>query len=282
LGLFNVVNVVVKDLEVFSRYNSIYLADSSNCLLTGVKTNNRIYLISGSDFNTILESSLKSLNLGRGSNDNLIAKNNVSKLFVYGHDNIFTQNNFFLTELPSIFNYNLWDDGSVGNYWSNYTIKYPNAIEVGNTGIGNTSYTIDRDSYSKQFPGRCIDLHPLLYPWGTPQLTMLEVENVTYPQTFSLNFTLNKPTRWMGYSLNGKANLTFTGNITFNDLAPGLYNLTIYFTDVYGLSGDPKTVYFTIMKPVDLFPIALIAGASTVSISTAALLLFYYHKKHSN
>jgi parallel beta-helix repeat protein len=44
----------------------------------------------------------------------------------------------------------LWDNGVVGNYWSDYQSKYPNATEIGSSGIGNTPYIIDTnntDSY---------------------------------------------------------------------------------------------------------------------------------------
>jgi len=35
-----------------------------------------------------------------------------------------------------------WDNGAKGNYWSDYTTKYPNASERYNSGIGNTAYFI--------------------------------------------------------------------------------------------------------------------------------------------
>jgi hypothetical protein len=38
------------------------------------------------------------------------------------------------------------DNGSIGNYWSDYLTKYPNASEVGNTGIGDTPYIIDANN----------------------------------------------------------------------------------------------------------------------------------------
>lgn len=50
-----------------------------------------------------------------------------------------------------------WDNGSVGNYWSDYTAKYPNAAQVGNSGIGNTPYTI-RTSPT------VVDHYPLVTP----------------------------------------------------------------------------------------------------------------------
>jgi hypothetical protein len=33
-----------------------------------------------------------------------------------------------------------WDNGKLGNYWSNYLTTYPHAIEIDHTGIGNTPY----------------------------------------------------------------------------------------------------------------------------------------------
>ena len=48
----------------------------------------------------------------------------------------------------------LWDNGKVGNYWSDYFAIYPNATEVDKTGIGNTPYRIDQNN---------VDHHPLLH-----------------------------------------------------------------------------------------------------------------------
>ena len=49
---------------------------------------------------------------------------------------------------------NSWDDGSEGNYWSDYTARYPNAVKTGNT--WDTPYEIDG--------GNSRDDHPLYSP----------------------------------------------------------------------------------------------------------------------
>ena len=51
---------------------------------------------------------------------------------------------------------NYWDNGQEGNYWSDYATKYPNATEVGTSGIGNTPYVLDAGNS---------DQNPLLKPW---------------------------------------------------------------------------------------------------------------------
>ncbi|MCW4017601.1 MAG: right-handed parallel beta-helix repeat-containing protein [Candidatus Bathyarchaeota archaeon] len=53
-----------------------------------------------------------------------------------------------------------WDNGTVGNYWSDYQTKYPNATEVDATGIGNTPYVIDANN---------IDHYPLMKVVAVPE-----------------------------------------------------------------------------------------------------------------
>jgi parallel beta-helix repeat protein len=50
-----------------------------------------------------------------------------------------------------------WDDGRAGNYWSDYLSRYPNASEVGDTGVGNTPFFINENN---------IDHYPLMSPVG--------------------------------------------------------------------------------------------------------------------
>ena len=40
----------------------------------------------------------------------------------------------------------IWNSSSVGNYWSDYLMKYPNATEVDAIGAGNTPYNIDSNN----------------------------------------------------------------------------------------------------------------------------------------
>jgi parallel beta-helix repeat protein len=50
---------------------------------------------------------------------------------------------------------NVWDDGEEGNFWSDYMQRYPSALEVGNTGAGDTPYVINKNN---------LDSHPLIAP----------------------------------------------------------------------------------------------------------------------
>lgn len=73
---------------------------------------------------------------------------------------------------------NVFNNGSVGNYWVDYTVKYPNAIEIGNTGIYNTPYVID---------GNITDSYPLTTPYTVgntgAQISTLSSPNPTSTPT---------------------------------------------------------------------------------------------------
>ena len=51
---------------------------------------------------------------------------------------------------------NIWDNGSIGNYWSDYLTNYSNATET--DGVWNTPYVIDAND---------TDYYPLMAPSST-------------------------------------------------------------------------------------------------------------------
>ena len=71
-----------------------------------------------------------------------------------------------------------WDNGSIGNYWSDYLSRYPNATEIDHSGIGDTPYAIiDSTTYSDDYAngtaitgtailGTAIDRYPLMVPFS--------------------------------------------------------------------------------------------------------------------
>jgi hypothetical protein len=281
IRLIDVTGVTVKNVEVIGRYTSIYLYYSSNCLLTDIKTNYRMYLTDGSNYNTITNSTIKRLSIGLGnSNNNLFIKNDVQDLWVSGSNNRFYLNNFFLTDTSGILDDNFWDNGSVGNYWSSYLVKYPNASEIGNTGIGDTAYVIEREKHlSLGDPNATnIDNYPLMYPRGAPEVALLGMQNATYSGDCFLNFTVSKSTVWIGYSLDGHGNVTVSGNVTLSGLSSGLHNITVYAEDAFGNEGASETITFDIDVP---FPITLVlASIVTVVIISIGLLVYFKKRKH--
>jgi parallel beta-helix repeat protein len=67
-----------------------------------------------------------------------------------------------------------WESGKIGNYWADYSTKYPNATENGNSGIGNTPYAIDQnnvDHYPLMLKGNNYPV-PTQTPNPTPMPTL--------------------------------------------------------------------------------------------------------------
>ena len=52
-----------------------------------------------------------------------------------------------------------WDNGYEGNYWSDYSRRYPTASEIDNSGIGNIQYVSNTSS-------KVIDRYPLMAPYN--------------------------------------------------------------------------------------------------------------------
>jgi len=96
----------------------------------------------------------------------------------------------------------------------------------------------------------------------------------------SLVFTLDKPVNWTGYSLDGKDNVTITGNTTLTGLTSGLHNITVYANGTFGNMGASETINFTVEKPETL-PIVTIVAASMASV-VACVGVFFYFKKCKN
>jgi hypothetical protein len=83
-----------------------------------------------------------------------------------------------------------------------------------------------------------------------PTVSVESMENKTYGVAdVPLNFTVDEPTSWIGYSLDGQDNVTLTANTTLTGLSEGTHNLTVYARDIAGNTGTSKTLNFTVAFP---------------------------------
>ena len=93
-----------------------------------------------------------------------------------------------------------------------------------------------------------------------------------------LNFSTNKPTEWISYSLDGKDNVTVNANTTLTGLSAGWHNITVYAKDMNGNVGASETITFAInpgpLQATIIVPVACVSAAAAVVAS-----LLYYRKK---
>ena len=66
-----------------------------------------------------------------------------------------------------------WDNGVDGNFWSDYTAKYPSAAEIGNSGIGDTPYAVNvKPNITDRYPlMRQVDIRSVTLPTPSPPST---------------------------------------------------------------------------------------------------------------
>jgi hypothetical protein len=124
-------------------------------------------------------------------------------------------------------------------------------------------------------------IHFLLNNGIPPSISPLQIQNATYQNSLPLNFNVDESIDWMGYSLDEKANVTFTGNTTLNGLAYGSHVLVVYANDTVGNMGTTGNMNFTIANPA-AFPTVRAVTTALVLIATVTLIaagLLVYHKR---
>lgn len=107
----------------------------------------------------------------------------------------------------------------------------------------------------------------------SPKIVILAPENRSYSETdIKTIFTVDEPVSWMGYSLDGKDNVTVTGNVTLAVLTEGSHSLTFYATDLVGNTGASETVYFVIAPFPTVFVVAVVVTVTIVVMAGYLLL----------
>jgi len=103
-----------------------------------------------------------------------------------------------------------------------------------------------------------------------PTIVVLSPANATYDTTnILLIFTVNKATSWIGYRLDGAANVTITGNTTITSISHGSHKVVVYANDTYGNMGTSNTVYFVIVTTPVPPVIIILSPANTTYTSTS-------------
>jgi len=181
-------NNTISDNSAVGSGQGIFLEDSSNS--NSISGNNVAanelegICLDSCDSNDISGNNITGnqnygISLGSCSNNTLSGNNVANNLWGIcldssSNNNTIYHNNFInnTSQVPPFFSggTNVWDNGSVGNYWSDYLTKYPNATETNSSGVWNTPYVIganNTDYYPLTVPIAVVPEFPLI------QATML-------------------------------------------------------------------------------------------------------------
>ena len=86
---------------------------------------------------------------------------------------------------------------------------------------------------------------PIGYGTAPPQIYVSSPDNETYVEA-TLNYTINKPVTWIGYSLTMEANVSLIGQPMLLNATQGANNVVIFANDSLGNMGRSQTIYFSI------------------------------------
>ncbi len=125
---------------------------------------------------------------------------------------------------------------------------------------------------------------PIDYGTVPPEVSVSSPQSVSYSSTnVWLNFTINKPVNWKGYSLDGQSNVTINVNTMLTGLSYGKHNITVYANDTFGNVGASQTVAFTVVQPFLTVMVSVVslavAAVVIVAVVIISLLLFRRHRK---
>jgi hypothetical protein len=79
-----------------------------------------------------------------------------------------------------------------------------------------------------------------------PTISILSPLNQTFQtSSITLVFTVDTPSSWIGYSIDGQANVTALGNTTLLGLPDGAHDILVYANDTSGNMAASNTVHFS-------------------------------------
>jgi len=210
-------NNTIAENNITINTNGLYIKSSTNNIAMQNKLVNNaygIFLILSSDnivSKNSISGSVASINLYWSSNNN-ITQNMITTTEYRGIDlrdslynniieNNLADNGYGISLLSSSNNYiyhnnlihnsiqasiesstSYWDNGypSGGNYWSDYSERYPNASEIDDSGLWDTAYVIE---------GINQDSYPLMEHWSAPWMDWNHYHN--YTEIINTLFYLN-------------------------------------------------------------------------------------------
>jgi nickel transport system substrate-binding protein len=115
-----------------------------------------------------------------------------------------------------------------------------------------------------------------------PVIAIISPENTTYTsKSVALTLDISEDTDWIGYSLDGAANVTITGDITLTDLSLGSHNIIVYANDTAGLMGSSDTIYFTIEEapPPEMDWTLIVAVVIIICIVVGAVAVYLTRRR---
>jgi len=250
-------NITTNEISRNNRYGILLMGNNNTISENEISKNYLMGIDFNGDMNWVIKNNISdNRETGirvRYSKDNMFTGNHIENNTIYGinmrddncednyfFNNIFIQNGIQASDNSTPGN-NFWDNGTIGNYWDDYT-----GLDTNDDGIGDEPYSITGTAGSQDnFPiwddG---DISP-------PTIVILEPNPYQVFETnapvFSVKIT-DKNLHRMWYTIdNGLNNYTFTSNESinqpaWNDLPIGNIMIRFYANDTFGNLNFVETI----------------------------------------
>lgn len=114
----------------------------------------------------------------------------------------------------------------------------------------------------------------------TKTISLLTPLNQTYTTTnIQLNYAVNEPISWVGYSLDSQLPVQLNQNTTLTELTTGTHSLSLLVTFSNGTRVSSESVYFTI-QPIIFSEIFLVITIALVAIILSAFAAIVLQKRN--
>jgi len=280
--------------------NGISLSDNSNnnIIFWNTVHNNGVHINGGTGirlswnssyneilWNTVYDNTEDGISLLVDCNNNtvvgnLIRNNDDSGVWVdYGSSgNIIYQNevleNGFRNALDNG-NYNLWDNGTVGNIWDDY-----DGIDANDDGIGDTPYIISQSPLKQDNfpvfwdpPVISLDFPNIndIFGLNAPNFVVYVAEGVIDEIWYTLDFGITN----ISCNLNGQLNQSL-----WNNFDNGQITIIFYVNDSRGFEATAGTIVQKDTTGINPFIFWLVIGIISVVTGITGALVFYKKRKN--
>ena len=266
--LVNCRGIKVENLELSNTPVGVELWGTSESIITGNIAENNYYgiYLGYSNNNTITGNIVENNDIGirpRFSNGNTI------------HRNDFTGNQIQVSSMESA---NFWDDGSKGNYWSDYL-----GSDADGDGVGDTPYVIDDNNKDNRpsmqayfkafFEVSDLNINPSSVRLGETVTISITVKN-TGGKTGLHSVTLKVDNHVVDTKrITLKSGQSATVGFTYTPTSEGTYSI-----DVNGLTGSLTVSKEEVQAPAEI-PWLIIIGVLVVLVAAVLVLLLWRRKR---
>jgi len=211
---------------------------------------------------------------------NLIRNNDGIGVLIYSDSsgNIIYQNEVLENGFRNAINYgnyNLWDNGTVGNIWSSY-----GGIDANDDGIGDTPYIISQSPLSQDNlpvfwdpPVISLDFPNIddVFGLNAPNFAVYVAEGVIDEIWYTLDFGITN----ISCNLNGQLNQSL-----WNNYDNGQITIIFYVNDSRGFEATAGTIVQKDTTGINPFIFWLVIGIISVVTGITGALIFYKKRKH--